>query len=281
MIIKRQKIKSSANFDLVKNSGFSLLELIIVIILIGIMSISFGKLTSNTVIGYIDAKDRNRLSQSAKWVTEKISREIREALPQSIRTGSSGNFHCVEFLPIVNASTTIGLPNSGSINNFNAANYNITTSSASLVAMMPINTNSIYNSTGVLANVTSIITSVIDPLQATINLTSATTFTNRSPQNRFYLLNSPVSFCLNNGNGHILRYQNYGLSSSQSFPPTGGNTLAENFFVNGTVFNYQNGTLSRAGLLQVSLHLQNRGRSLSSTEEILNVFHEVHIRNVP
>ena len=266
-----------------KNAGFSLLELIIVIILIGIMSISFGKLTSNTVIGYIDAKDRNRLSQSAKWITERISRETRAALPQSIRTGSSGSFHCIEFLPIDNASTSIGLANSGNISNFNAVdnNYNLTSSSANFVAIMPIDTNSIYNSTGVLAGLSSISTSLIAPFQVVINLVTPTVFTNRSPQNRFYLLNNPVSFCLNNSNGHILRYENYGLSSSQSFPPTGGSILAEDFFVSGTVFNYQSGTLSRSGLLQISLHSQNRGRSLSSTEEVLDIFHEVHIRNVP
>lgn len=276
-------VLSHKNFNLNKINGFSLLELIIVIILIGIMSISFGKLTTNTIIGYIDAKDRNRLSQSAKWLTEKISREIREALPQSIRTGSSSDFHCVEFLPIVNASSYLALENSGTITSITAVdnNYDIASSMANLVAIMPINTNLVYNFNGVLASILSISPSITEPFQTVINLSTATNFTNRSPQNRFYLLTNPVSFCLNNSNGQFLKYKNYGLSSSQDFPPTGGEILAENFFVNGPVFNYQSGSLSRSGILQLNFHTQNRKRSLSSTEEVIDIFHEVHIRNVP
>lgn len=261
-------------------SGFTLIELIIAIMLMGILAVSLGSITTNSVYNYIDAKDRNKLSQSAKWITERVSREIREALPQSVRTNSSGGIHCVEFMNIVNASTALDIAASGSISSFNAIAFDLSFSSGLLVAIMPIDANSIYSITGVLASVASIATT---GNQSLITLSSPTQFSRRSPQNRFYLLASPVSFCLNDNTGHLNRYSGYSLNSSQQFPPSGGNDslMGENFSANGTVFNYQLGTLSRAGLLQMNFQLQNRDRNLSGNSESFEVFHEVHIRNVP
>lgn len=263
------------------NNGFSLLELIIVIVVLAIMAISLSRLTNTTVFSYIDAKDRNRLSQSAKWVTERISREVREALPQSVRTATSGNFHCVEFMAIVNASTYLDLPSSGSVLSFNAVGYNLVATPGNLVAIMPIDPTSLYASSGVLATVNSIVTSGVDPNQAIVSLTAATNFERRSPQRRFYLLNTPVSFCLNNLSGEMTRHDSYAIAAAQQFPPPGGTVIGENFTAVSTVFNYQLGTLSRSGLLQINLNSQNRSRNLTGTSESFDVFHEVHVRNVP
>lgn len=260
--------------------GFTLIELIIVILLTAILAISLSSLTQYSVFGYIDAKDRNRFSQSAKWITERISREVREALPQSIRVRTSGDIHCVEFMNIINASTYLDLPASGSVTSFNAVEFDLNFSAGLLVAIMPIDAASIYSGSGTLANVAS----VVDVgNEVTINLTAPTTFSRRSPQNRFYLLNSPVSFCLNNNNGQITRYSSYTTSGTQPVPPTGGSSalMADNFSANGTVFNYQAGTLTRAGLLQMNFRIQNRSRNLAGNSESFEVFHEVHIRNVP
>jgi len=270
-----------AKFCKSNQQGFSIMELVIVIIILGIMAISLGSLTSNSVYSYIDAKDRNRLSQSAKWVTERISREVREALPQSVRTGSTGNYHCVEFMPIENASSYLNLPASGSITSFDVVGFNLSTSSATLVAIMPINAASIYSAGGTLGNVASIDVSATDPNQAVVTLSAPTNFSRRSPQNRFYLLNPPVSFCLNDSNGQMIRYSNYGITANQQRPPNGGQQIGSNFSASSTVFNYQSGTLSRSGLLQINLRSQNRGRSLPGSDESFDVFHEVHIRNVP
>jgi MSHA biogenesis protein MshO len=260
--------------------GFSLLELVIVILLIGIVGISLTKVSQLSISSYIDGKDRNQLGQSIKWLTDRISREVREALPQSIRTGSSANIHCVEFMPIVNASYYLNLPQTGTITSFDAVAYDITFSNGLIAAIMPIDSSDVYNVTGVLANVASISTTAG---QATINLTTATSFNRRSPQNRFYLLNNPVAFCLNDNNGEITRYNGHPITAAQAFPPVGGSSslIGENFTANGTVFNYQLGTLSRASLLQINLTTQNRNRNLAANTESINVFHEVQLRNVP
>ncbi len=260
--------------------GFTLVELVIVIVLLGILAISLGNITSFSVFSYIDAKDRNRNSQSAKWLVEVISRQVREALPQSVRAGSSGDVSCLEFMPIINASNYIDLPASGAVTSFNAVGFDLNFSSGMLAAIMPINTISTYASSGTLANVDSITSS---GSQSLITLSSATTFDRRSPQNRFYLLSTPISFCLDNSTGSVTQYESYGVNASQSFPPSSAteSLIGEDFSTNGNVFNYQQGTLSRSGILQMNFRVQNRNRNLSGDAESFEIYHEVHIRNVP
>jgi len=270
----------SRSLTIKTSKAFSLLELIIVLVLVSILAISLSGLTRDSVSSYIDAKDRSRLGQSSKWIVEKISREVREALPQSVRTGSASSYYCLEFMAIVNASSYVNLSETGNIISFNAVNYNLLSSSANYVAIMPISTSSIYSG-GSLGALSSISQDLVDPNQVVIALNAATNFTNRSPQRRFYLLNNPISYCLNDITGKMYRYSNYTLSASQPLPPTGGSLVGENLSANPWVFNYLTGTLSRSGLLQINLHSQNRSRNFSGNQESIDLFQEVHVRNVP
>lgn len=263
-----------------RQRGFSLIELIIVITITAILAISLASLTEYSITGYIDAKDRNQLSQSAKWTTERVAREAREALPQSVRVNVDSGVHCVEFVNIVNGSTYLNLPASGAISSFNAVEFDINFSAGLLVAIMPINSSDIYSVAGTIGTVASIVDL---GSQVQVNLTGPTTFTRRSPQDRFYLLTTPISFCLDDTNGNLTRHSGYPITLAQPTPPTAGTSelIAENYGANGVVFNYQAGTLSRAGLLQINFQMQNRNRNLAANEEAFDVFHEVHIRNVP
>lgn len=264
-----------------RQTAFTMIELVIVIVLLGILSVSFAKILSQSVSGYMDAKGRNEHSQTAKWVTEVISRSVREALPQSVRTGTSGNLDCVEYVEIVNASSYFNLPANGPVSSFNIVSYDLVFQAGLSVAIMPINASSIYVGNNVVTPIASIVSS--GPQQSLITLTSPTNFAQRSPQNRLYILSSPITFCLNNNTGLISRYSNYGFSASLAFPPGSGNseTIGENFWANGNVFNYQSGSLQRSGLLQINFVIQDRNRFPSGTAESFEVFHEVHIRNVP
>ncbi len=268
-----------------RQSAFTMIELVIVIVLLGLLSISFSKILSSSVSNYIDAKDRNHHSQLAKWAIEVISRSVREALPQSIRSNNVGVQHCVEFMEILNATSYFNFPETGIIGSFNIVTFDLVFQAGQSVAIMPIDAPSVYAGNGingVVSPVTSIAASGLN--QSLITLTVATDFTQRSPQNRVYILTTPTSYCLNDSNGQLTRFTNYGIQTNQSFPPAGGTSelISEDFWANGTVFDYQTGTLQRSGLLQIDFLIQDRVRySSGGSEEAFQVFHEVHIRNVP
>jgi len=273
-------MKNIKNFHL-QQTAFSLVELVVIIVLLGILSISFTNILSGSVSSYIDAKDRNENSQSAKWVTEVISRSIREALPQSVRSGISGNIDCIEYMEVENATSYLDIPANGLVNSFNTVAFDISFQTGLLAAIMPINPASIYNGNGVISFVASISSSAAQ--QNLVTLSAATNFSQRSPQNRVYFLTTPITLCLNNNTGILSRYSNYGIASNLQYPPSGATneTLAKNFWANGRVFNYQPGSLQRSGLVQLSFIIQNRDRYAAGTSEEFEVFHEVHIRNVP
>jgi MSHA biogenesis protein MshO len=264
-----------------KQNAFTLIELIIVILLIGILSISFAKILTQSVSSYFDAKTRNHHSQSAKWVIEILSRSLREALPQSIRTNNSGDLYCLEYMPIVNATSYFNLPASGEVTSFNIVTYDIVFENDFSVAIMPISPASLYAGTGVVAGISSIASSGIG--QSLLTLSNPTIFSQRSPQNRVYILTTPVSYCLDNSTGNINKYINYPSTVNQQFPPNGSTSqaIAENFWANVSVFDYQVGSLQRSALLQLNFVVQDRVRNPSGTSESVEVFHEVHIRNAP
>ncbi|MCP3701047.1 MAG: prepilin-type N-terminal cleavage/methylation domain-containing protein [Aliivibrio sp.] len=78
-------------------SGFTLIELILTIIVVGIIAIA----ASNTLVlgfqSYNDSIDRQDNQMQAKFVIEKLSRELRHAVPNSTEVVSS---QCVSFIPL-------------------------------------------------------------------------------------------------------------------------------------------------------------------------------------
>jgi MSHA biogenesis protein MshO len=268
-------------FDSKRQNAFTLIELIIVILLIGILSISFAKILTQSVSSYFDAKNRNHHSQSAKWVIEILSRSLREALPQSVRSNNSGDLYCLEYMPIVNATSYFNLPASGEVTSFNIITYDLVFQNNLSVAIMPSSSATLYAETGVVAGISSIASSGAG--QSLLTLTNPTTFSQGSPQNRAYIITTPLSYCLDNSTGSLSKYIDYSSTLNQQFPPTGGTSqaIAENFWANGSVFDYQAGSLQRSALLQLNFVVQDRNRHPTGTTESIEVFHEVHIRNVP
>ncbi|MDH5432968.1 MAG: type II secretion system GspH family protein [Gammaproteobacteria bacterium] len=268
-------------FVISKLKGFTLFELVIVILLLGILAISLSKISLFSVSGYVDAKDRHSLGSSTKFITEIISRNLRESLPQSIRVGNSGSIYCVEYIHVENASTLIDFNNAIPLDNIQVAEFDVASSAAQYVVVMPITTNELYSTN--LGVITAFSGFSVNSGIATINLPAPYKFKYLPPQNRIFLTNSPSSFCLDDNTGQLYSYKNYPMVASQPFPPTGGSIslMAENLAASGTVFTYQPGNLHRSGLFQMSFEIFNRSKNQSLGVESFQLFHEVHIRNVP
>ncbi|MEC4722995.1 type II secretion system protein [Noviherbaspirillum sp. CPCC 100848] len=77
-------------------AGFTLFEMVIVIALTGIIASSLVVFFTPAVKAYFDARRRAELSDSADTTLRRMARDIRMAVPNSIR---SPNTQCFELLP--------------------------------------------------------------------------------------------------------------------------------------------------------------------------------------
>ena len=280
--------------------GFTLMELIVVIIILGVMAVGISGFITLSTQTYLNVSERDELLSSARFVIERLNRELRNAVPNSIRIRNlDNNYQCIEFVPIVASTVYTDIPvtpeparNNLTVvrvldindNDYVCANGSCNDS----IAIYPIEQGAVdiyspaNNKRFAMQSYTR-----VGPLGA-ILLENNQTFAQHSPTNRAYILNSPVSYCLelNGGKAEIYRYQNYGFNINQPAPNksimpfslmaqalvfTNVNNI--NIDHNGAFF-LQNATLQRNAVVQVELTFSRDG------EEV--VFdNDIHINNIP
>lgn len=80
-----------------RKRGFTLIELIMVIILLGIVSTMVSVFMKNPIDAYLASIRRAELSDTADTVVRRMARDIRTAVPNSVRV--SPDRQCLEFIP--------------------------------------------------------------------------------------------------------------------------------------------------------------------------------------
>ncbi|WP_423839906.1 prepilin-type N-terminal cleavage/methylation domain-containing protein [Vibrio mytili] len=80
-----------------KIRGFTLMEMIVTIVIGSFIMLGIAGYARLGMKGYSDSIDRQRLQTQAQFVLEKMSREIRHAVPNSFHEPETG---CLEFVPI-------------------------------------------------------------------------------------------------------------------------------------------------------------------------------------
>lgn len=77
--------------------GFTLVELIIVMVIMGIIGAVIAVFINGPVSGYVDANRRAQLSDAADIASRRISRDLNLGLPNSVRVGGGNKF--LEYIP--------------------------------------------------------------------------------------------------------------------------------------------------------------------------------------
>ncbi len=256
--------------------GFSLIELIVVIVVLGVLCLGFANFFSQNAAQYLEANARTQLSTAMRSALERMARELRDALPNSIRIDSAGN--CIEFMPIVQGGSYLDAPTSSPATQFEAVDSALAVS-ADYVSIMPLQSDEVYGVSGSsyppsligFAGTASANTNTIYIL-----LSGAKRFAHDSAAHRFFLTQTPVSFCIDS-NGKLWRFHDYGNLAAQSSTLTGGDLLAQDLVQGDAtepVFRYSPGNLTRNALVDIRLILRTQNEQLRSQ-------HEVMLRNVP
>ncbi|MDA0148574.1 PilW family protein [Vibrio sp. LaRot3] len=83
-----------------KQRGFTLIEMVLTIIVGGILVLGIAGFVELGTQGYATTVDRQRLQTQAKFVMEKLTREVRHAVP-NVFVDYGTNQRCISFYPIV------------------------------------------------------------------------------------------------------------------------------------------------------------------------------------
>lgn len=250
--------------------GFTLVEMVVTIVVLGVIMAGSAVYITNSTIAYNDVAQREQLTSVGRLTIERVVRELRNALPNSVRISNN----CIEFLPIIGSSVYLTLPTDSPGNGFTAPAFNLNSASGTrYVVVYPYSQGALYS--GGNPGPRAVFSSVAGSPTATVSLAAAHRFNRHAPQRRFFIVDSPTSFCIEGTN--LNRYRGYSISAAQAAPPSAtAELVAENIFLNDggavTPFTYTPGTLRRSGIVALDFRFAIDG-------EWIRLFHEVQIRN--
>jgi MSHA biogenesis protein MshO len=254
--------------------GFTLVEVILSIVIIGILGIGVANFMHRTVQGYQDTAERQQLAKIGWVVSEKVSRELRDALPNSIRLSVSDT--CIEFIPVLAGTDYLSVPVVSAGSSFEVVPFSRysdadVSPNQDRVAVYPYTVSSLY-SLGNPGTISGLIASMADGATANskaITLAASHRFPADSPTHRLFIVRTPAMFCFDSG--FLYRYDGYGYSFSAA---TANRVVVGHRLSNGS-FGYAPGTESRNGLVAIRFDISAAGSAVQSINQ------EVQIRNVP
>ncbi len=296
-----------------RERGVTLIEMVIVISITAIIAGAVSVFISRPVEGYADAARRAEMSDIADTALRRMTRDVRTALPNSIRTTTVGSSYYLEYLETrtggryrseVPAPATPTGPNTcpdlapldgtadENVLQFGAADTCFT-SLGDVLGLGQIVPNSdfvvVYNlgpgslnadayaSGAVTGGNKSRITAVTSVAGENVFRIESQSFTYASPGKRFHVVSGPVTYeCVPSPTGgQLRRYWGYAISAAQSAPPAGGSNALLATNVSDCSFSYTtSGAAQRTSVVALSLKIQQSGESIS-------LFQQVHVNNVP
>jgi len=266
-------------------AGFTLVELVIVIVLTGIVAAMTAVFITRPISGYVDLTRRARLVDATESALRRMARDIRIALPNSVRVTDSGTgaSFALEVLPtlfggryITGTGTAacdldlsgadtgfainglfqgLTLPRSGTadrlvINNLGTGGqddvYTATTASPSVVSPKDGSTTISYS--------LSALNECVPGFQVhKIALNPGYQFKGASPHARVFVVQTPVTYLCDTAAGTVTRYADYAIQAVQ--PTTAATLNALPGVTNGIVTD----RVTACSVTTSTLQVQQRG----------------------
>ncbi|MCE2946772.1 MAG: type II secretion system GspH family protein [Betaproteobacteria bacterium] len=281
------------------SDGFTLVELVVAIVLLGIVALMVTTFATGAMQSYLDAERRAELVDGTETAMRRLQRDVRLALPNSVRVASDGSTVYLEFLPVVAGGryraelagrTPAGACGVGSNDPlaFGAADSSFSTLGP--VADLPNDGGTYYvvvynlgagftaadayasgaatggNKARYSREATGACESVIAHERHT--------FTLASPSNRFHLVARPVTYACDLRSGQLLRYGGYDIEAMQPMPPRGTPALVLDGVTGCTITYDPDAVSQRIGVVSIALERSAGGESV-------RLYQDVRVDNAP
>lgn len=262
--------------------GFTLIELIMVIVIVGILSTMTTDIITLPVKSYIDLERRTTLVDSAEMSVRRMQRDIRRALPNSIRITGGAKLELLHTSHGGRYRAKLASDGSGDSLNFTIADssFDVLGSLSSKPAghVVIYNLNSTATGTTMDPNAYDGDNRAVVDNASTVDkivLNTAKLFPFQSPQQRFFIVDTPVTYLCSGG--ELRRYDN-AIDAAYTI---GSATTGLNYKIQAKAetlacsFTYDDGAGSRAGLVTIEITLTDEAG------ESAKLIHQVHVDNMP
>lgn len=285
-----------------KPRGFTLVEAVMVIVIIGIIAAIVAVFIRTPIQNYLDTVTRAELTDEADLALRRIARDIRLALPNSVRVSADGR--SIEFLLTRTGgrylSAEDGVPDRPVLDFLRQDRRSFT-----VVGDMPTGNQAIvpgsdwiavYNlgieqanayraNTSLPRNIARV--TAVDAATKLVTLESnpfpAQDPSMPSPSQRFQVVAGPVTYHC--GAGQLTRQSGYAISLTQAAPPVAAGPAANSQGVSRLLaarvgncrFDYDATTNQRTALVVMTLELLPRRQG----EPGLTLVHQIHVENTP
>lgn len=289
------------------SGGFTLVEMIMVMVILGVISAMLAVFISTPVKGYIDSVRRAELVDTADTALRRIGRDVRRAVPNSVRVaGACGGADCyLEFLPTTSGGRyraagegTTHCDAAATTRHdtlyFDAADtcfeilgpqLTFTNNDQIVVGNWGNPGSDAYQGNTADTHVRRAYAGTTGVARAFVTLTSANRLPLESPSKRFQVVAGAelavtyacetVGTTAGTGTGTLTRYWGYGIADTQptAFTTGGSARIAENLSACNIVYN-TNPAYTRNGLVQIVV-------AITRDDETINLYHEIHVDNLP
>ena len=286
-----------------RQRGFTMVEVVVVMVITGIIGAIVAVFIKLPVRSYTDNVARAEAADMADATMRRLTRDLRLALPNSVRTnGAAIEFYETKAGLRYLSDDDVNTPVNGKVLSWtDSTKLEFTVVGG--IPTLPVNRHApvindhivVYNlgtdhdPANAYANCTGLCNRAriasIDVANSTMTLATnpfgkqgESGIALKSPSKRFHVVTWPVSYVCEPATKRLVRYWNYTpLGSAQTTSFTSGSKaiLAEN--VEGCTFDYNTMASQRSGLIGITLKLRVKDDNRSE----VTLMHQIHVDNTP
>lgn len=264
-----------------------------VIVITGVLSAMTTDVITYPIKSFLALERRTTLVDTAELALRRMQRDIRRALPNSIRINSDGTglelLHTLDGGRYRSAVDSTKAAGAGLCNGQPEADILDLTRSddcfeliGSFTAFNPQATSGesivVYNLGGASLTADAYAGNnralLVNSASADMLNFNARQFPYHSAQQRFYIIDTPITYRCDRLTGQLHRYANYAIAAVQPDPPAVAGHLQASQIASCR-FSYSSGVASRAGLVTIEMVLAD------ASGEAIRLLQQVHVDNAP